>query len=44
MAKPVEKDISRCYGLLKDCPAEDIAFIKKEAMKTRKAKWREIKI
>ena len=38
-----EKDIRRCYGLLKDYP-EDLAFIEKEALKARKAKWREVKL
>lgn len=37
-----EKDIRRGYGLLKDYP-DEVAIIRKEAEKSRKAKWREIK-
>ncbi|MBI5047032.1 hypothetical protein HZC07_04875 [Candidatus Micrarchaeota archaeon] len=37
------RDISKCYGLLKDYP-EELDQIEKEAIKSRKAKWREIKI
>jgi len=33
------KDIRRCYGLWKDCP-DDVAIIRREALKARKAKWR----
>ncbi len=39
--KNEKKDISKCYGLLKDYP-EGIAIIKAEAEKARKQTWREI--
>ncbi|HLC69359.1 MAG TPA: antitoxin VapB family protein [Candidatus Bilamarchaeaceae archaeon] len=38
-----EKDISRCYGLWKGDNAA-VEFIRSEAVKARKAKWREVKL
>ena len=38
-----DKDISKCYGLLNDYP-EELDFIEQEAIKSRKTKWREIKL
>lgn len=38
-----QKDISRCYGLWKG-NEEEVEFIRKEALKARKATWPEIKI
>ena len=38
-----KKDITKCYGLLKDYP-EEMEFIEKEALKARKEKWREVKL
>ena len=38
-----QKDISRCYGLLKEYK-EDLKFVEKEAIKARKEKWREVKL
>ena len=38
-----DKDISKCYGLLKDYQ-EDLDIVEKEALKSRASKWREIKI
>ncbi len=36
----IEKDISKCYGLLSSS-MEDFNIIEKEALTTRKGKWRE---
>ncbi len=36
-----QKDISKCYGLLKDYK-EDLELVEKEAIKARKQKWREV--
>lgn len=34
------KDITRCYGLLKNCK-ESLDIVEKEAIKARKEKWGE---
>jgi len=33
------KDLSRCYGLLKDC-GDEVRIIEKEALRARKQKWK----
>jgi predicted CopG family antitoxin len=37
-----EKDISKCYGILSEYKGE-LEKIQKEADKSRKSKWREVK-
>ena len=36
-----QKDISRCYGLLKGYDKE-MAVVEEEALKTRRRKWRKV--
>ena len=38
-----EKDISSCYGLWKG-DSETVEFIRNEAIKARKARWKEVKL
>ena len=38
-----EKDITKCYGLLKDYQ-EDLQIIEREALLARKQKWKEVKL
>lgn len=38
-----EKDISRCYGLWKG-DEENIKIIREEALKTRRQRWREVRL
>ncbi len=37
-----EKDIRRCYGLLKDYP-DEMAIVRKGALKAREEKWRDVR-